>query len=245
MDPHVLIHYRSSWDDWVNQDRMRKNTEENRELQRNLKAEFDMANRKPTAAKSVTSSRKKAMGSDLSSGRGSEDRHSSVPAGGRGTKRGRDNEIEKVSSEEFSSQKRAKITLRLPPNPYTKEYRTTRTTRQSVAPASQIRPQNVVVSPFFGWPVPNDVSTDNYHTFASILIEKTPLNRCQCKRRCQFDYDEEDQEDDFFEPFRRLVPYYLDDPAALVPGPQLIWYTTKLIFDPRKSLFTPAHLFDS
>jgi hypothetical protein len=37
---------------------------------------------------------KKKGGSDRSSGRGSEERQSSVPA--RGTKRGRDNEIEKV-----------------------------------------------------------------------------------------------------------------------------------------------------
>lgn len=85
------------WDDWVSGERIRKNSEENRELQQSLKREFDSQNRKPAPIKSTASSRKKPLGSDLSSGRGSEDRHSSVPAGGRGTKRGRDNEIEKVS----------------------------------------------------------------------------------------------------------------------------------------------------
>lgn len=53
--------------------------------------------RQRAAPKAVTaSSKKKAAGSDLSSARGSEERHSSVPATGRGQKRGRDFEIEKV-----------------------------------------------------------------------------------------------------------------------------------------------------
>ena len=46
----------------------------------------------------MTSSKKKAAGSDLSSTRGSEERHSSVPAMGRGQKRGRDYEIDKVGN---------------------------------------------------------------------------------------------------------------------------------------------------
>lgn len=53
--------------------------------------------RQRTATKATTaSSKKKAAGSDLSSTRGSEERNSSVPATGRGQKRGRDFEIEKV-----------------------------------------------------------------------------------------------------------------------------------------------------
>lgn len=49
------------------------------------------------------SSKKKAAGSDLSSTRGSEERNSSVPATGRGQKRGRDFEIEKVGDVSFPS----------------------------------------------------------------------------------------------------------------------------------------------
>lgn len=43
-----------------------------------------------------SASRKKTAGSDFSSIRGSEERHSSVPVTGRGTKRGRDMDLEKV-----------------------------------------------------------------------------------------------------------------------------------------------------
>ena len=85
-----------SWDDWVPQDRLRKLNDENKELAKNLKKELDNL-RQRAAPKTVTaSSKKKAAGSDLSSARGSEERHSSVPATGRGQKRGRDFEIEKV-----------------------------------------------------------------------------------------------------------------------------------------------------
>lgn len=49
-----------------------------------------------TAAKSAKSAKKKTAGSDFSSARGSEERQSLPP--GRGQKRGRDNEIEKVRS---------------------------------------------------------------------------------------------------------------------------------------------------
>lgn len=55
----------------------------------------------------TTSSKKKIPGSDLSSARGSEERNSSVPATGRGQKRGRDYEIEKVGLNTFSSNKHA------------------------------------------------------------------------------------------------------------------------------------------
>lgn len=69
------------------EDRLRKHTEDNRELANNLRREaeasFRMKNTKVTA--------KKRAGSDRDSVRDSED---SVP--GRGTKRARDSEIEKV-----------------------------------------------------------------------------------------------------------------------------------------------------
>jgi hypothetical protein len=101
-NPRMLKEIKRSWDDWVTQDRMRKDNPDNRELQKGLRAESEAA-RKPQPTKSATTSRKKALGSDLSSGRGSEDRQSSVPAGGRGTKRGRENDIEKVGGSNLKS----------------------------------------------------------------------------------------------------------------------------------------------
>ena len=92
-----MIHVR--WDDWVNEARLRKLTDENKELAQNLKKDLD-AQRRPAPSKpTITSSKKKAAGSDLSSTRGSEERHTSVPVMGRGQKRGRDYEIEKVGSQ--------------------------------------------------------------------------------------------------------------------------------------------------
>ncbi|MCJ1389598.1 Esa1p-associated factor [Xylographa bjoerkii] len=99
------VHYKgwkNTWDDWVSGDRVRKLTDENKELAQNLKKDLD-ALRKPAPQK-ITNSKKKTAGSDLSSNRGSEERQSSAPATGRGQKRGRDNEIEKVGSLNFSSQ---------------------------------------------------------------------------------------------------------------------------------------------
>ncbi|KAL4738314.1 chromatin modification-related protein eaf3 [Aspergillus similis] len=87
-----LVHYKgwkNTWDDWVPQDRLRKFTEENRELATTLRREAEAALRQ----KSTKTSVKKKGGSDHSSARGSEERQTSVP--GRGTKRARDNDIEK------------------------------------------------------------------------------------------------------------------------------------------------------
>ncbi|MCJ1315582.1 Esa1p-associated factor [Xylographa vitiligo] len=98
------VHYKgwkNTWDDWVSGDRVRKLTDENKELAQNLKKDLD-ALRKPAPQK-ISSSKKKNAGSDLSSNRGSEERQSSAPATGRGQKRGRDDEIEKVGSLNFSS----------------------------------------------------------------------------------------------------------------------------------------------
>lgn len=96
---------RPRWDDWVPQDRLRKLTDENKELAQNLKKEMDALRQRTAPPKAITTStKKKAAGSDLSSGRGSEERHSSLPATGRGQKRGRDYEIEKVGGPpEFAS----------------------------------------------------------------------------------------------------------------------------------------------
>ncbi|RMZ82479.1 hypothetical protein DV737_g2022, partial [Chaetothyriales sp. CBS 132003] len=96
------VHYKgwkNTWDDWVLQDRLRKFTEDNKELAANLKRELIQQSQPKSAVKPVQS-RSRKQGSDFGSGRGSEERHSSVPAGARGTKRGRDNDIEKVSTAE-------------------------------------------------------------------------------------------------------------------------------------------------
>ncbi|RMD41754.1 hypothetical protein DV735_g3381, partial [Chaetothyriales sp. CBS 134920] len=94
------VHYKgwkNTWDDWVLQDRLRKFTEDNKELAANLKRELIQQSQPKSAVKPIQS-RNQKQGSDLGSGRGSEERHSSVPAGARGTKRGRDNDIEKAST---------------------------------------------------------------------------------------------------------------------------------------------------
>ena len=90
---------RFSWDDWVLQDRLRKLTDDNRELASQLKKEAHAQQesaRKAASKPTPLSKARRAQGSEMGSGRGSEERQASVPAGGRGTKRGRDNDIEKV-----------------------------------------------------------------------------------------------------------------------------------------------------
>lgn len=82
------------WDDWVHADRVRKLTEENKELAQNLKKDFDAARRPPPKQ---TTTIKRGKGSDQNSNRASEERNSSVPAAGRGQKRGRDYELDRVS----------------------------------------------------------------------------------------------------------------------------------------------------
>ncbi|KAL1973299.1 hypothetical protein VTN31DRAFT_5934 [Thermomyces dupontii] len=99
-----LVHYKgwkNTWDDWVPPDRLRKFTEENRELAATLRRDAEAALRQRSGQKSS----KRKGGSD--SGRGSEERQSSVPA--RGSKRGRDNDIEK--EEHFYQRPSIRITL--------------------------------------------------------------------------------------------------------------------------------------
>ncbi|KAJ5369805.1 Chromatin modification-related protein eaf3 [Penicillium cataractarum] len=105
-----LVHYKgwkNTWDDWVLEDRLRKATEENRELAANLRREVEAAarqkNAKPTA-------KKRAM-SDRSSVRDSEERGNSVP--GRASKRARgETDIEK----EETFQSRPSIRIVMPDN---------------------------------------------------------------------------------------------------------------------------------
>ncbi|EXJ65630.1 uncharacterized protein A1O5_11157 [Cladophialophora psammophila CBS 110553] len=103
---HYKVHYKgwkNTWDDWVPQDRLRKNTEENRELAANLRQQAALK-----AGPKVTGKTRRGQGSEIGSGRGSEERTSSVPAaGGRGSKRTRDNDLEKVGGD-FPSHKRTR-----------------------------------------------------------------------------------------------------------------------------------------
>lgn len=89
---HVL----HSWDDWVPQDRVRKFTDENKELAAQLHNQMKMLQQK--APKSVSKKGGRTNGSDFSSARGSEERHASAAAqSSRGPRRNRDYDLENVS----------------------------------------------------------------------------------------------------------------------------------------------------
>ncbi|PGH27271.1 hypothetical protein AJ80_00981 [Polytolypa hystricis UAMH7299] len=102
------VHYKgwkNTWDDWVLQDRLRKATDDNKELAATLRRDAEAASR---ARANKASGKRRTMGSaELGSSRGSEERHSSVPA--RGTKRGRDNDIEK--DDQFYSRPSMRIVI--------------------------------------------------------------------------------------------------------------------------------------
>ncbi|RMY76921.1 hypothetical protein D0863_01653 [Hortaea werneckii] len=94
------VHYKgwkNTWDDWVPQERLRKFTDENKELASNLKKEMDAQRRATTGKPLPASTKKRVYGSDAagSSARGSEDRSSVAPQPPKGTKRGR-TEIEGI-----------------------------------------------------------------------------------------------------------------------------------------------------
>jgi mortality factor 4-like protein 1 len=94
-------HVTPSWDDWVPQDRVRKFTDENKELAAQLHSQMKALQQKsaPSAAKSATKKGTRANGSDFSSARGSEERHVSTAAqSGRGPRRNRDYDLENVSN---------------------------------------------------------------------------------------------------------------------------------------------------
>ena len=98
--------YSASWDDWVPEDRLRKLNDENKTLATHLRNEH-IALQKPAKTSISAATKKKTAGSDLSSTRGSEERHASLPATGRGQKRGRDNDIEKASDPLSLDQRRS------------------------------------------------------------------------------------------------------------------------------------------
>lgn len=99
------IHYKgwkSSWDDWVPQDRVRKFTDENKDLAAQLLAQSKMLQSGKTAKQPKKGGRAGgaggANGSDMSSARGSEERTAgTTTTTGRGPRRARDYELEQVS----------------------------------------------------------------------------------------------------------------------------------------------------
>ncbi|KAL8948783.1 MAG: hypothetical protein Q9222_005062 [Ikaeria aurantiellina] len=91
------IHYKGwkgTWDDWVEDDRLRKYNDENRETEKALKRQYLESTQK--AAK-PTATKRKGLPSDFGSARGSEER-ASASATGRGQKRGRNAEIDEEES---------------------------------------------------------------------------------------------------------------------------------------------------
>lgn len=88
------------------EDRLRKLNDENKILATSLRTEH-IALHKSSKPSMSAATKKKTAGSDLSSTRGSEERHASLPATGRGQKRGRDNDIEKASDPLSLDQRRS------------------------------------------------------------------------------------------------------------------------------------------
>lgn len=91
----------NQWDDWVPQDRVREFTPENKELAAQLHTQMKALQKIP---KSAVKKGGKTNGSDFSSTRGSEERHTSAAAapGGRGPRRNRDYDLEHVSNPQFT-----------------------------------------------------------------------------------------------------------------------------------------------
>ena len=87
------------WDDWVPQDRVRKFTDENKELAAQLHNQMKMLQSKAPKSVGKGQGKRGANGSDFSSARGSEERGSVAAAPGRGgPRRNRDYDLEHVST---------------------------------------------------------------------------------------------------------------------------------------------------
>lgn len=100
------LHDASRWDDWVLQDRVRKFTDDNKELAAQLHNQMKAMKSGQQKAASNKSAKKSAVGrgalncSDLSSSRGSEERNSNsfgASQSARGPRRNRDYDLESVS----------------------------------------------------------------------------------------------------------------------------------------------------
>ncbi|KAI3540259.1 hypothetical protein CSPX01_08448 [Colletotrichum filicis] len=97
------IHYKgwkNTWDDWVSIDRIRKFTEENKELASQLHAQMKDLRQK-SSAKPPKKGNLRVNGTD--SARGSEERTAGVAATGRGPRRARDFDLEQMSSPAWDS----------------------------------------------------------------------------------------------------------------------------------------------
>ncbi|KAJ2895541.1 hypothetical protein MKZ38_006391 [Zalerion maritima] len=96
------VHYKgwkASWDDWVTQDRIRKFTQENQELAQTLLAQKRQATEKGPKSLLKKSRLKGVAGSDVGSGRGSEERGAgAITSSGRGPRRYRDYELEQMKT---------------------------------------------------------------------------------------------------------------------------------------------------
>ncbi|KAI1635499.1 MRG-domain-containing protein [Biscogniauxia mediterranea] len=108
-DAQYRIHYKgwkASWDDWVTHDRIRKFTDDNKQLASQLAAQARMRTQGPKGGKKGV----KANGSEMSSARGSEERAAgSNSFAGRGPRRGRDYELE--SEDAFHSRPSIKLII--------------------------------------------------------------------------------------------------------------------------------------
>ncbi|KAJ0340493.1 hypothetical protein COL922a_003301 [Colletotrichum nupharicola] len=101
------IHYKgwkNTWDDWVSIDRIRKFTEENKELASQLHAQMKDLRQKSSAK----APKKGARANGTDSARGSEERTAGVAASGRGPRRARDFDLEQVFAR-FSTYYRAPV----------------------------------------------------------------------------------------------------------------------------------------
>ena len=95
------IHYKgwkNTWDDWVPVDRIRKFTEENRDLASQLHSQM-----KSLQQKNAKQAKKNVKANGADSARGSEERSAGVvaPGGGRGPRRAREYDLEQVSESSF------------------------------------------------------------------------------------------------------------------------------------------------
>ncbi|PMD23785.1 MRG-domain-containing protein [Hyaloscypha hepaticicola] len=108
------IHYKgwkNTWDDWVPQDRVRKFTDENKELAAQLHNQMKLLQQKAPKSVGKGQGKRGANGSDFSSARGSEERTGSVAAapGRGGPRRNRDYDLE--HEEQFHARPSIKLTV--------------------------------------------------------------------------------------------------------------------------------------
>lgn len=85
------------------QDRVRKFTDENKELAAQLTEQMRALQRKQTSSAKAAKKGNRVNGSDFGSARGSEERNMSTAPQGRGPRKNRDYDLENVSAHSFIS----------------------------------------------------------------------------------------------------------------------------------------------